>query len=93
MKQTILRIDKFFKLSRIIKRRTEAKKACENHCVRLNGRTAKAGDLIKLHDHIEVHFRNRILEIEVMEIPEGNVSVPRSTQLYNVIKDEKTETV
>lgn len=87
-----MRIDKFFKLSRIIKRRSEAKKACENQCVKRNGRTAKAGDLIKLHDQLEVHFRNRILEIEVMEIPAGNVPVSRSAQLYKVIKDEQTET-
>ena len=86
-----MRIDKFFKLSRIIKRRIEAKKACENHCVKINGKFSKAGNLIKPLDKVEIHFRNKVLEIEVVEIPESNVSVSRASQLYRVVKEEKTE--
>ena len=86
-----MRIDKFFKLSRIIKRRTEAKKACDNSCILINGKTAKAGDIVKPLDKIEIHFRNKILEIEVLEIPEGNVSTSRSSQLYRVVREKKKE--
>ncbi len=86
-----MRIDKFFKLSRIIKRRTEAKKACDNRCVIINGKAAKAGDIVKPSDKIEIHFRHKILEIEVLEIPEGNVSSSRSSQLYRILSEEKKE--
>ncbi len=84
-----MRIDKFFKFSRIIKRRTEAKKACENSCVKINGKIAKAGDSVKPLDKIEIHFRHKNLEIEIAEIPSGNVSIPRSSQLYRIIREEK----
>lgn len=84
-----MRIDKFFKLSRIIKRRTEAKKACDSHSVQINGRIAKAGDDVKTGDKIIIYFRNKILEIEVAEMPTGNVSISRSSGLYKVIKEEK----
>lgn len=84
-----MRIDKFFKLSRIIKRRTEAKKACDSKSVQINRKIAKAGDSVKLGDKIKIHFRNRILEVEVLEIPNGNVSISHSSQLYKTIKEEK----
>ncbi|MDY0383088.1 MAG: S4 domain-containing protein, partial [Atribacterota bacterium] len=56
-----MRIDKFLKISRIIKRRTEAKSACENNCVKINDRIAKAGDTIRIFDTIEIRFRHKIL--------------------------------
>ena len=84
-----MRVDKFFKLSRIIKRRTEAKKACDNRCVKINGKIAKAGDTINLFDKVEIHFRHKILEIEVLEIPAGNVSVSNSQMVYRIIKEER----
>ena len=84
-----MRIDKFFKLSRIIKRRTEAKKACDSNSVKVNEKTAKAGDNIKPHDKIKIYFRHKILEIEILEVPVGNVSISHSSQLYRIIKEEK----
>jgi ribosomal 50S subunit-recycling heat shock protein len=84
-----LRIDKFFKLSRIIKRRTEAKKACDSGSVMLNGKNAKAGDNVKPNDKIKIFFRHKILEIEVLEIPTGNISIADSSRLYKIIKEEE----
>lgn len=83
-----MRIDKYFKLSRIIKRRTEAKKACDSQSVFINDRIAKAGDSIKPQDRIRINFRNKILVIEVLKIPSGNVSISRSSELYRVIREE-----
>ena len=83
-----MRIDRFFKLSRIIKRRTEAKKACDSGSVMLNDKIAKAGDKVRPHDRIKIFFRHKILEIEVLEIPLGNVPVSRASELYQVIKEE-----
>ncbi len=84
-----MRIDKFFKLSRIIKRRTEAKKACDSGSVMLNGKNAKAGDNVKPNDSIKIFFRHKILEIEVLETPIGNVSISHSSRLYRIVKEEK----
>jgi len=86
-----MRIDKFFKLSRIIKRRTEAKEACDNNCVKINDRIAKAGDTIKPTDRIEINFKDKTLEIEVIEVPGGNVSISRAPQLYRVVREEKKD--
>lgn len=86
-----MRLDKFLKVSRVIKRRTEAKYACENNCVKINGRIAKAGDTVKIADKIEIHFRYKIIEIEVVQIPTGNVSVFSAPQLYQLRKEEKIE--
>lgn len=83
-----MRIDKFFKLSRIIKRRTEGKKACDSQSIILNDKIAKAGDKVKPHDRIKIYFRYKILEIEVLEIPFGNVPASRASELYRVIKEE-----
>ena len=49
-----MRLDKFLKVSRLIKRRTEAKKACLAKCIRINNRIAKAGDEVKIADEIEI---------------------------------------
>ncbi|HNR65397.1 MAG TPA: RNA-binding S4 domain-containing protein [Atribacterota bacterium] len=86
-----MRIDKFLKISRVIKRRTEAKYACENNCVRINGRIAKAGDLVKISDKIEIQFRYKILAIEISRIPDGNIPASSASQLYQVIKEEKID--
>ena len=84
-----MRIDKFLKISRVIKRRTEAKYACDSNSIKLNNRTAKAGDTVKVNDKIEIRSRYKILEIEVLKIPEGNVSISSSRELYRIIKEEK----
>ena len=81
-----MRVDKFLKVSRVIKRRTEAKSACENNCVKINDRIAKAGDTIKIFDKIEIRFKHKVLKI-----PDGNVSAPSASQLYRVIKEEKID--
>ncbi len=60
-----IRIDKFLKNSRIIKRRTVAKEACEQGRVLLKGKVAKPGDEVKLSDVIEVKFGNGSLKVEV----------------------------
>ena len=86
-----MRIDKFLKLSRIVKRRTEAKKACDNNCLKINKEIAKAGDIIRPGDKIEVNFKNKILEVEVITIPEGNVSISRAHQLYRIVREEKKD--
>ena len=65
-----MRIDKFLKVSRIIKRRTVASDACEQGKVSVNGKVAKPSTAVKEGDIIEVTFGERVLKVEVLTIAE-----------------------
>ncbi|MBA7475381.1 hypothetical protein ES707_10750 [subsurface metagenome] len=86
-----MRLDKFLKVSRLIKRRTEAKKACLAKCVRIDNRIAKAGDEIKIGDEIEINFANKILQVKILDAPLKNIPAEKASSLYEVIKEIKKE--
>jgi len=65
-----MRIDKFLKVSRLIKRRTVANEACDGQRISVNGRTVKASYDVKQGDIVEIHFGQRILKVEVLTISE-----------------------
>ena len=65
-----MRLDKYLKVSRLIKRRTVANEACDGERVSVNGRQVKASYQVKLGDVIEITFGNRTLKVEVTEINE-----------------------
>ena len=65
-----MRIDKYLKNARLIKRRTIAKEACEQERVSLNGKTAKPGSEVKAGDVIEVRFGQSLIRLEVLSTPE-----------------------
>ena len=65
-----MRIDKFLKVSRIIKRRTVANEACDAGRVLVNGKTAKASVKVKPGDVIEIQFGTRTVKVEVLELQE-----------------------
>ena len=79
-----MRIDKFLKVSRIIKRRTVANDACDNAHVTVNGRPAKASYDVKENDIIEITFGNRTLKICVLDVKE-HVLKEDASALYKVI--------
>lgn len=66
-----MRIDKFLKIARIIKRRTIAKEFCDAGKVQLNSRIAKAGDTVKLGDIITIQFGQRFVRFRVNELREA----------------------
>ena len=66
-----MRLDKYLKISRIIKRRTVANDACDTEKIAVNGRPAKASYQVKVGDIIEVAFGNRVLKVEVLSVPES----------------------
>ena len=80
-----MRIDKFLKVSRIIKRRTVANGACDAEHVTVNGRVVKASYDVKLGDIIEVTFGQRTLKIKVLEVKEHAMKSDASS-LYEVIE-------
>ncbi len=63
-----MRLDKFLKVSRLIKRRTVANEACDAGRVMVNGNVAKASCNVKIGDIIEIAFGNKNVKVEVMDI-------------------------
>ena len=66
-----MRLDKFLKVSRLIKRRTVANEACDNARVTVNGRPAKASYDVKAGDIIRIAFGSRTLAVEVLAVAEA----------------------
>lgn len=65
-----MRLDKFLKVSRLIKRRTVANEACDAGRVLVNDKTAKASLNVKAGDVIEIQFGTRIVKVEVLDVQE-----------------------
>ena len=65
-----MRLDKFLKVSRLIKRRTIANEACDSERVSVNGRAARASFDVKIGDVIEIRLGQRGLKVEVVSIAE-----------------------
>ena len=65
-----MRLDKFLKVSRLIKRRTVANEACDAGRVTVNGKPAKASIKVKVGDIIEISFGNRQVKVEVLDLQE-----------------------
>ncbi|MEF9971490.1 MAG: RNA-binding S4 domain-containing protein [Oscillospiraceae bacterium] len=65
-----MRLDKYLKVTRLIKRRTVANEACDGGRVSVNGKPARASYDVKLGDQIEIHFGQRTLKVEVLSIAE-----------------------
>ena len=80
-----MRLDKYLKISRIIKRRTVANDACDAEHVTVNGRPAKASYDVKVGDVIEVTFGQRTLKIKVLDVRDFTAKADASS-LYEVIE-------
>lgn len=80
-----MRLDKYLKVSRIIKRRTVANDACDTEHVTVNGRAAKASYDVKVGDVIEVTFGQRTLKVRVLDVREFTAKADASS-LYEVIE-------
>ena len=80
-----MRLDKYLKVSRIIKRRTVANDACDTEHVSVNGRPAKASYDVKVGDVIEVTFGQRTLRIRVLDVRDFTAKADASS-LYEVIE-------
>lgn len=79
-----MRLDKFLKVSRIIKRRTVANEACDQGRVSINGKVAKASVDVKAGDIIEIRFGEKIFKAEILNVVE-HVLKNEASELYKVI--------
>ena len=80
-----MRLDKFLKVSRLIKRRTVANSVSEMGKVYVNGNVAKPAKQLKVGDIIKIEYTNKTVEVKVLVIPTGNVSIQEASSLYEEI--------
>ena len=81
-----MRLDKFLKVSRLIKRRTVANEVSDNGRVFVNGNPAKPSKQLKENDIIEIEYANRTVKVKIVKIPQNNVSVQEAPSLYEIIE-------
>ena len=80
-----MRIDKYLKVSHLIKRRTVANEACDGDRIVVNGRQVKASYQVKVGDIIEIHFGQRVLKVEVLKVAD-NVGKADAPAMYREIE-------
>lgn len=79
-----MRLDKYLKVSRIIKRRTVANEACDAGRVTINGRPAKASYDVKVGDILEIQFGNKPVKVEVTDVKE-TVKKDEAKEVYKTL--------
>ena len=80
-----MRLDKFLKVSRLIKRRTVANKVSDTGRVFVNGNPSKPAKQLKVGDIIEIEYATGTLRVKVLQIPVNNISVQEAPTLYEII--------
>lgn len=83
-----MRLDKFLKVSRIIKRRTVASEACDKQRVTVNGNPAKPGKELKVGDILEIRFGSGSLKVKVLSLAE-TVRKEAAGDMYEVLEETK----
>lgn len=82
-----MRIDKFLKVSRMIKRRTIAKEACDTGRISVNGKVAKASSEVKEGDILEIRFGNKYVRAKVLDVKE-HVLKDGAKELFEILEGE-----
>ena len=85
-----MRLDKYLKVSRIIKRRPVAKEVADKGRIKVNGILAKSSADLKINDEIEIRFGNKILLVRVLEMKDSTKKED-ATKMYEIIKETKVE--
>ena len=83
-----MRLDKYLKVSRIIKRRTVAKEACDGGRVSVNGKEAKPGSEVKEGDTLEIRFGNRLGRYQIVSVQE-TVRKESAAEMYTVLSEDE----
>lgn len=85
-----MRLDKFLKISRIIKRRTVAKEVADKGRIQVNGKLAKSSTDVKVGDELRIQFGNKILEVAIEELHESTKK-DDAAKMYRIIKESRIE--
>ncbi len=81
-----MRIDKFLKISRLIKRRTIANEACDKGRVMINGKVAKASAEVKVGDVLSISLGEKILEVEILKVDDKHITKDDAPLMYKQIE-------
>lgn len=90
--QKIVRLDKFLKVTRLAKRRTEAKEALEAHRIECFGRPVKASHRVKAGDELLIHYAGHDIEVKVLDVPERLGPKTKPETLYSIVSERPTAT-
>lgn len=85
-----MRLDKFLKVSRIIKRRTVAKEVADKGRIKVNGVLAKSSTSVKVGDRVNIQFGNKQLEIEVAALHDSTKKED-ATKMYQLVSETRVE--
>lgn len=83
-----MRLDKFLKVSRLIKRRTLAKEVCDQGRITINGNQAKAGSDVKAGDELIIRFGQKLVTVSVNEVRETSRK-DDADNMYTIVKEEQ----
>ncbi|MDN4495374.1 MULTISPECIES: RNA-binding S4 domain-containing protein [Ureibacillus] len=87
-----MRIDKFLKVSRLIKRRTLAKEVADQGRITINGKVAKAGSAVKVGDELAIRFGQKVVTARVEDLRE-NVRKEEAMNMFTILKEEKLDKI
>ena len=82
-----MRLDKFLKVTRIIKRRTIAKELADNGNIQINGEEKKSAYSVKAGDILEIKYFNKFIKVKVLEVPNENLKKEDIENYIEVIND------
>lgn len=83
-----MRLDKFLKISRIIKRRSVAKEVADKGRIQINGKLAKSSSDVKVGDTMRIQFGNKVLEVKVNELHESTKKEDVA-KMYEIVSEER----
>ncbi|WP_339064262.1 RNA-binding S4 domain-containing protein [Tepidibacillus marianensis] len=83
-----MRLDKFLKVSRLIKRRTLAKEVSDQGRIKINGQVAKASSTVKVGDMLSVRFGQKLVTVKVMQLMESTKK-ENAVEMYELVSEEK----
>ncbi|HFV2126853.1 TPA: RNA-binding S4 domain-containing protein [Streptococcus agalactiae] len=86
-----MRLDKYLKVSRIIKRRPVAKEVADKGRVKVNGVLAKSSTDLNLNDQVEIRFGNKLLTVKVLEMKDSTKKED-AIKMYEIINETRIET-
>ena len=85
-----MRLDKYLKVSRIIKRRPIAKEVADKGRIKVNGILAKSSTDLKINDEIEIRFGNKNLLVRILEMKDSTKKED-AAKMYEIIKETRVE--
>ena len=85
-----MRLDKFLKVSRIIKRRTVAKEVADQGRIEINGQVAKSSSIVSVDDQLAIRFGNRLLVVKVLALTDSTKKED-AANMYQIISQERLQ--